>query len=65
VSFAQAHAVADKKAGKVVNSLVRTSKMTVEEAKKSVVDLKEDNTMKRGAREGRGILKTDRYLDKK
>ena len=39
--------------------------MTVEEAKKSVVDLKEDNTMKRGAREGRGILKTDRYLEKK
>ena len=55
---------ADKKAGKVINSLVRTSKMTVEEAKKSVVDLKEDNTLKRSARQGRGVVKTDRYLDK-
>ena len=55
---------ADKKAGKVINSLVRTSKMTVEEAKKSEVDLKEDNTLKRSARQGRGVVKTDRYLDK-
>ena len=32
---------ADKKAGKVINSLVRTSKMTVEEAKKSVANVNE------------------------
>ena len=38
--------------------------MTVDEAKKSVQDLKEDNTLKRNARQGRGVLKTDRYLDK-
>jgi len=54
---------ADKKVGQVVNSLVRNAKMTVEEAKKSVQDLKNENTLKRSARQGRGIVKTDRYLE--
>ena len=56
---------ADKKAGQVINSLVRTSKMTVDEAKQAVQDLKNDNTLKRSVIEGRGIVKTDRYLEKK
>ncbi len=54
---------ADKKAGKVISSLVRNDRMTVEEAKKSVQDLKNENTLKRSARQSRGIVKTDRYLE--
>ena len=55
---------ADKKAGQVVNSLVRVSKMSVDEAKQAVVDLKNDNTLRRSGREGRGTVKTDKHLDK-
>ena len=55
---------ADKKAGQVMNSLVRVSKMSVDEAKQAVVDLKNDNTLRRSGREGRGTVKTDKHLDK-
>jgi hypothetical protein len=55
---------ADKKAGKVISSLVRNDRMTVEEAKKSVQDVKNGNTLQRSSRQGKGILKTDKYLKK-
>jgi hypothetical protein len=49
----------DKKAGKVLSSLVRNDRMTDYEAKKSVDGLNNDTTLKRNSREGRGIVKTD------
>jgi hypothetical protein len=50
----------DKKKGKVISSLVRNAKMTPEEAKAAVKVQDEP----RQQRAGRGVLKTDKYLEK-
>jgi hypothetical protein len=51
---------AEKKKGKVINSLVRNAKMTPDEAKAAVV--KKDEPKQQRA--GKGVLKFDRYLEK-
>jgi hypothetical protein len=50
----------EKKKGKVISSLVRNAKMTPEEAKAAVKVQDEP----RQQRAGRGVLKTDKYLEK-
>ncbi len=50
----------EKKKGKVISSLVRNAKMTLEEAKAAVV--KKDEPKQQ--RSGKGVLKLDRYFDK-
>ncbi len=50
----------EKKKGKVISSLVRNAKMTLEEAKAAVV--KKDEPKQQRA--GKGVLKFDRYLEK-
>ena len=50
----------EKKAGKVVNSLVRNAKMTPAEAKAAV----QVQDAPKQQRAGKGVLKTDKYLEK-
>jgi hypothetical protein len=50
----------DKKKGKVISSLVRNAKMTPEEAKAAVKIQDEP----RQQRAGRGVIRTDKYLEK-
>jgi hypothetical protein len=51
---------AEKKKGKVINSLVRNAKMTPAEAKAAV----QVQDAPRQQRAGKGVLKNDRYLEK-
>ena len=50
----------EKKAGKVISSLVRNAKMTPAEAKAAV----QVQDAPKQQRAGKGVLKTDKYLEK-